>query len=414
MLYTDKITAALANQRERLVVREDLFQQQLEQYQHMVQQLYSLFPTEAMLQQHLDSVASTMPVGARPMAIYDTQRSLNNTVPIQRFATAFAHHEEARNWAEQIITRTTTVAVDGSQIMPWRDASIPIALVQAGIYANPHDSQQPYLKDVIVEVLGPYDLGQTDEVEEEQKTPLGMEDIVNVRRFILETKTLCNWMREWDTHNDRPTPVAFMDGSLIVSFAATMHPRMRTEYIGAVTELLATSQQTKIPLVAYIDTSSARDFMSMLRCVALGKSKSPLTSTRRINDVLIWESLLNWGDCTVPFLSARGDVLKSYGDQQGSVAFTYLLSAQDRPPARIELPRWVAEGPEFARVIDIVRAELIIGNGYPYAIETADAVAVISVEDRARFYRLFQDFALDAGLNLTFSHKALSKNRRRI
>ena len=34
-----------------------------------------------------------------------------------------------------------------------------------------------------------------------------------------------------------------------------------------------------------------------------------------------------------------------------------------------------------------------MGNGYPYAVETADAVAVITMQDRERFYRLLQEFA---------------------
>jgi len=58
--------------------------------------------------------------------------------------------------------------------------------------------------------------------------------------------------------------------------------------------------------------------------------------------------------------------------------------------------------------------EVIAGNGYPYAIEAADAVAVISQENRAEFYALFQDFAKEAGVPLNFSRKALSKSRRRV
>jgi len=52
-------------------------------------------------------------------------------------------------------------------------------------------------------------------------------------------------------------------------------------------------------------------------------------------------------------------------------------------------------------------------NGYPYAIETADAVAVISQEDRQRFYALFQRWGEDKGLPITQARKALSKLARR-
>jgi hypothetical protein len=55
----------------------------------------------------------------------------------------------------------------------------------------------------------------------------------------------------------------------------------------------------------------------------------------------------------------------------------------------------------------------VVGNGYPYALETADAVAVITRRDRERFYRVFQGFAEEEGLGLQFSRKASSKKGRR-
>jgi len=64
-------------------------------------------------------------------------------------------------------------------------------------------------------------------------------------------------------------------------------------------------------------------------------------------------------------------------------------------------------------VIDLVRAECIVGVGYPYALETADAVAVLTMQDRERFYRLFQRFAEGEGLELRFSRKSVSKRGRR-
>jgi hypothetical protein len=61
-----------------------------------------------------------------------------------------------------------------------------------------------------------------------------------------------------------------------------------------------------------------------------------------------------------------------------------------------------------------VRAECIVGTGYPYCLETVDAVAVLTMEDRERFYRLFQEFAERENLALRFSRKAVSKRYRRI
>ena len=68
----------------------------------------------------------------------------------------------------------------------------------------------------------------------------------------------------------------------------------------------------------------------------------------------------------------------------------------------------------MAHTVDIVRAECVVGNGYPYAVETADAVAVITMQDRERFYRLLQEFAEKEGLPLRFSRKSVSKQGRRV
>jgi NurA domain len=412
MLYTSKVAEALEKKRERLTHRESAFARDLHAYRDILSELSKRYPQAAMLDDVLDAAHGA--TGARPLPIYDQWAGdhLYNDVPSVPFGQQFANHAEARAWAETIVAGTTTIAVDGSQIMPWHDASIPIALVQAGIFANPHDARQPYYKDVFVEILSPDDLApDPDEQDEDEILRLASEEIVHLRRFALETRILARWMRSWKAQPGQPAPVAFLDGSLIVSFALTMPPALRKAYVAAVTDVLTASEESKVPLVAYIDTSHARDMTTLLRAAFPERG---LAETKRINDALLWQEALGWGDYTLPFLSARGDVLEEYKAQRGSIAFTYLRAALDRPPSRIEIPRWVAEGSEFTRVIDVVRAEVIAGNGYPYAIETADAVAVISAADRARFFGLFQRFADDTGLNLRFSHKALSKSHRRM
>ncbi len=58
-------------------------------------------------------------------------------------------------------------------------------------------------------------------------------------------------------------------------------------------------------------------------------------------------------------------------------------------------------------------AEVVIGGGYPYVIETADQVAVLKNEDRQVFYGLLQDWAEKEDLKLRLSRKMVSKMRRR-
>jgi hypothetical protein len=112
-------------------------------------------------------------------------------------------------------------------------------------------------------------------------------------------------------------------------------------------------------------------------------------------------------------ICARGDILEGYGEFRESVAFCYLQTTSNRPPARLEFPRWMIDDGVLEPALDVVRAEVIAGNGYPYAIETADAVSVITMQDRAEFYAQFQAFIERQGVKFTFSNKSLSKGRRR-
>jgi hypothetical protein len=64
-------------------------------------------------------------------------------------------------------------------------------------------------------------------------------------------------------------------------------------------------------------------------------------------------------------------------------------------------------------VLDAVRGEVIVGNGYPYVIEAADQTAVISTQDREVFYAAFQEFAQRKGFELKIARKAISKAHRR-
>ncbi|HEY1404317.1 MAG TPA: DNA double-strand break repair nuclease NurA, partial [Pyrinomonadaceae bacterium] len=76
-------------------------------------------------------------------------------------------------------------------------------------------------------------------------------------------------------------------------------------------------------------------------------------------------------------------------------------------------PAWVYDAGLLEDVIDTVRAECVVGNGYPYALETADAAAVITGHDRDQFLRAMQEFADEQHLGFHVSRKPVSKARRR-
>ena len=424
MLHKGKLQAALNLKRGQFSLYDGTFNEQLKAYQQALESLYQRYPTSARLEHDLppDSIGGRYSAGARPSIEFD--RWLVNAAqsryrsPLFPFGREFANHEQARDWAE-CIEGVTTLAVDGSQLQPWRDASIPVALVQVGFFINPHSRTRPYTKDVRMEVLAPDELMEEHTTEEDDETdryPYS-EMEVTLRRYLLEIDTLCTQMQQCaNAHRpDDPlhSPVVFFDGSLVVSFALTMPDIYRNRYIDAALSLLRTSEELRVPLIGYIDTSYARDIITMLRRLDAMQDRPVLRNTGKIHDALLWYGHLQWGDRTPAMICSRGDILESYGAYRESVAFCYLQTTARRPPARLEFPRWMLDEGVLEPVLDVVRAEVIAGNGYPYAIETADAVSVITMQDRDEFYAQFQKFMEKQGVKFTFSTKSVSKSRRR-
>ena len=313
--------------------------------------------------------------GARPSLEHDRYRR-----PIVPFGQVWHNHEEARAWAEPVLRGVTTIAVDGSQISPSKDFSLPVGAVQIGWFENPHDPARDYVKDVSFQVLAPQELAGEDEGD----GTIFPDWQVNWRRFQGECALLASCMRAHAA--DVVKPVCFFDGSLILSFVQHMGQAEQGQYLGAVTELLSASESTRVPLVGYVDTSYAADLVATLDALA-GRPRQG-----RASDAAFLRPCMRWGDRTPAWICARQDAVlpvdgASYYDR---VAFVYLKTTRENAPARLDLPRWLVEEGELERVIDIVRAE-----------------------DRERFYAAFQRFAAQESLPLRYSRKAGSKVGRR-
>lgn len=349
-------------------------------------------------------LSGTETPGALPTAEFDAAPKL--CLP---FAHRWNNHAEARAWAYQALLDHTTLAVDGSQIPPHSGFSIPVAAVQVAWFENRHSPAGSFVKDAEIEILTPEDLkAGSDGERTEQK--------INARRFEMETGKLCQLMETLAAERDQasPLPVALFDSSLVISFADRLQGNMRERHVAAMLKLLQCSEATGIPLVGYVDSSDARDLTKML---SLSFS---LPEARQLHDAELIDHLLAWGDRTPLFVCKRGgadqkqiSVLQEFEAQQQSIGFVYLKTGSQAPPARLEIPMWIHRQGLLDEVLDVVRAEVVVGNGYPYAIETADAAAVISTRDRETFYALFQQFAERQGIKLHVSQKAASKARRR-
>ncbi len=395
MIYRDKIMSALEGRRADFSHFDSESRAQLALYTGALDRL-----TAASSGKLKEMLLKSDAPGAMLTEEFDRARSL--VIP---FEEEWSNHEEAREWAYSILKGRTTFAADGSQILPSKDFSIPVAAVQVGWFENPHTPAGNYVKDAAFEILAPSEvMVRTGGVTEFS------EQVVHRRRYGVEAGAIRNYMTATAARGfDRARPpVVFFDSLLVISFAELLPEDQREFYVSEITSLLDVSKQTAIPLVGYIDTSFARDLVNMLQ-EAFG-----LEDAQRIYDAGLLAPRMKWGDRTPLFQCARRGILDHYGDEwRRGIGFLYLKTAGDLPPARLDMPMWVYESGLLDYVVDTVRGEVVVGNGYPYAIESADAAAVLDGRDREMFYAVFQEFADRERLGLRIARKAISKAHRR-
>ncbi|MBD2325455.1 DNA double-strand break repair nuclease NurA [Alkalinema sp. FACHB-956] len=397
-LKPSQILNQLNAKRSEFTAFDETTFKQLELYKRALREVMQLSTAE--LQQRL---AKKRHCGAFPLEPLEA-----NTSWIMPFGLSWNNREESNTWVREQLTNVSTFAVDGSQIYPGKDLSVPIALVQIGWFENLHTAQGEYFKDIECYVMTPQDLRV-------EKLGELADRKVNMQRFAMETQRIIDYLEE---HEGVENALAFFDGSFVVSFAEAFDEETTQVYVSCVKRLLEASEYYRVPVVAFIDTTTARDIASMLqslfslpdnKAIHDAKLLSYIEPVNNPGPAIAWQ----WGDRSPLFLCQRSGILEAYGEQMQNVTFCYLKTNRDSLPARLELPLWVYEAGRADQVIDWVRAEVAIGGGYPYVIETADQVAVVQANDRQTFYRILQDWAEKEDLKLRLSRKMVSKARRR-
>jgi hypothetical protein len=408
MIQRDKILQQLQSKRDQFVAFEDSFQDEAGRYLDALDRM-SMLPGSELTSR----LAPVNTPGALPTAEFDAAAGLRVEFPHK-----WKNHQEAREWAFDALLDHPTFAVDGSQIRPDDDFSIPVAAVQVAWFENRHTVDGRYVKDARFEVLTPEDLtvefGDDRVISELQ---------VSLRRFELEIESLCASMKKLSEPGEKLSAaggdaaklaVAFFDSSLVISFADRLQGEAQERHVRAMLELLRSSEKTGVPVVGYVDGSRARDLVHMVA------SLFKLNDAEKIHDAWLVDSRLTWGARTPMFVCARGGadrkqqgILEKFEEYRRGVGFVYLKTSATAPPARLEIPLWVLERGLLDQVISLVIAEVVVGNGYPYVIQSADAAAVINSRDRDAFYAIFQRFAREQEIGLRISQKTASKSRRR-
>lgn len=398
MFYRDKVVNALDEKRAEL---DQLDHEQRARLQALFEASDALAGvTAAELRERLKTENAP---GALPTNEFDGVPGIRIYFP-----ESWDNLKAMRHWASETLAEVAVCAVDGSQLPPSKDFPLPVAAVQIAWFTNLHRGDGAYVKDVHVEVLTPQEL-----IKDGVDTSL----LVALHRYELEVARINTFMREQSARGERA--VALFDGSLTVSFAGAYPDEVRNRYRAAAVSMLRVSEECRIPLVAYIDRSRANDFTTMLCYVnGINRSNASLISDaavldRPIDDIGFWRS--------TAFVCQRPDVAneENYRDKRDGksyskeICFSYLKINSGRP-ARLEFPAWMLRAGVLDRVIDWVRAEAIVGGGYPYAIQAADAAAVITFQDRQRFLRALEEFGRQHGIRtMQASAKQASKERRR-
>jgi hypothetical protein len=404
MLYRELLTGELHNQREDFQRYVSEQASDLSFYLNAMREIEKLGSEE--IRQKIAHAENT---GAIPADEIDLQKSFTFS-----FEETWENHEQARRWAFEVLENRTTFAADGSQIYAEKDISLPVGAIQIGWFENPHSATMRYEKNAYFEILSPAVLLK------DQEEPMNPETRVGERRFHAEVEKVEEFLQRkqgWRERGEK-MPLAFFDNTLLVSFSLPQ-TSLQESFLQKAVDLVRLSRDTQVPLIGYVDRSFSRDLLHLLNAFSGKKDADRQTlydATILHAEAADFEPVLGfWGDRTC-FCYSNRKGLSAFDDAKTGkslVGFVYLQTTSEGAPARLDIPSWIYEQGLLEEVLNTVRAECVIGLGYPYALETADQTAVITVRDREVFLRALQDFASREKLNFSVSRKNASKGRRR-
>ena len=400
MLYRDLLHAEFRDRRGDFVNYARNQRDEIARYLKILREFSETEPDE--LKRKLAGQGST---GALPSGETDGSGSCS-----VRFHADWSSHEQARAWAGEILADRITFAADGSQLYLEKECSLPVGAIQIGWFENPHSDAKPYTKEAEFRLLTPVELlGETEEAADPE-TKIGE------ARFQAEVARAADFLdrkRGWSDRGER-MPLAFFDGTLLLSLSMPQ-TSLQKSFVKAMVDLVRRSKECEVPLVGYVDRSLSRDILNLLDAFD-GRERTqrpPLPDAVFLDAVT--DLIPGWGDRTHFFYSNRQG-MGSFRDEptgRSLLGFCYVSTSARSAPARLDIPAWIYERGLLQETIDVVRAECVVGLGYPYPLETADSTALITARDRQIFLRALQEFSVREKLNFNISRKDASKKRRR-
>lgn len=324
---------------------------------------------------------------------YSGAKLLETGKLIHPFPYSWENRHEAMEWVDSVLSGAAVGAVDGSQIYSDKNYEIPIAVLQTSRIINWHTGD--YKQETEAAIITP------DEFEDASVYSFGSE-YVDARRFSMECDGMIRLMKEHENL------YVLLDGALILSHINVLNRNIRDIYVRAVMRLLEASENTRNPVIGFIDTTMPRDITLMMHYL-LKLKKSKLSDTHLFLHLL-------WGERTAAFLCDRDDrrgeesksVLDNYGRFRNEIAFFYMRVSIGLP-ARIEFPAWVFNEGMVDKLADIIRAQCVIRSNYPDILMRAHEAALIRISEHTLFYGMLENFCKAHGINIHKSAKHFHK-----
>lgn len=286
--------------------------------------------------------------------------------------------EELNSWAIKTVKGACLSAVDGSQINPSKELSCVIGLVQAGYfgieYPKTFDQEHPDAANIDYDVKPKLLIGRDGKVI---PGSLSEGDVALYRQSmeIDYSKERIQAIKSNDLEN-----LLLIDGTLIYSFMKSLNPITMRDMIDQLVTLLKESEESKVFLAGYIDTSYAKDLCTVLH--ALHKIEEVPFSDAGI----LKPFLAKMGSYTIPFI-VRRDPMSEYGEYKNKMCFSYARINSKRP-VRIEFPRWIWDMGFYEKFMALITGSAIFGAGYPHVLIRAHELAVLKGNSRELFKNL--------------------------
>ena len=304
----------------------------------------------------------------------------------------------------------TVVATDGSQIAPSHHEIALCCLVNVGRILYTYGTGEQPLQD-----SRPTLLHSEDDLRPligGRRHPM-TEELLGTLRGFAELDALVE-LAGLAVARGRPA-IALVDGTLVPFMLEGKGAEFQDEVAERHVQAYDRLRRLGVPVAGYVSNGRAPEVANLLRlaacpkptliCETCARQQPPCEAHLPLADRRIWEARLRPGERS-PLFASQAAVLARYGEHR--TAFFYVHVGAE--VARLEVPLWVASEPEW---LDRVHAAALDqadkGLGYPIALAEAHHRAVVSGEDRARFFTLVGQRLARAGQPVAVSPKQVKK-----